>query len=329
MLPPQMTDYRPGTVRRPVLSPAIRPPVHPVFFPRPVQRYPWEFRDKDMTIAAGFPYQGGVLLCADTQHETPGSKVYAAKIGIFECPVGKVGFAYAGNTEFSVAAIQKCSAALKKINSPEEMVPRMEEVLDRQYRRTVFAHPDNTNGALWYRLLFSIWRKDSFQSWLFSTYETTCRNSVDFECIGAGSDLANYFFRAGHSSLMSEQNAVALAAYMLSQVAGSSNRAGAVPGCGGPSFILLLRNNGSSEFRNPEEIFDFAAEFDSRSHGLYVDSLSDLPDLMFDRTIEAFIRWLRSKRAAIKAKQPDLQSPTPDPSAPQPSPELPGGSDES
>ena len=58
--------------------------------PRFVQRrrlpYFWEPREKrqpgdDMTIAAGFRFAQGVMLCADTQQTTPGvMKVNASKI---------------------------------------------------------------------------------------------------------------------------------------------------------------------------------------------------------------------------------------------------------
>jgi 20S proteasome alpha/beta subunit len=264
-----------------------------------------------MTIAAGFPYQGGILLCADTQHEGGATKLFSAKIGLIDCPVGKIGFAYAGNAAFAVSAIQKCSTKMRNVSKLDRMVPGLEEVIAREYRRTVYAHPDrNSDWQIPYSLLFAVWRKDS-QSWLFATHETTLRNVLEFQCIGIGSDVANYLIAPTYTNYLSEANAIYLATFMLSQVSLY------VPGCGGPLHILVLRDNGVAEFIGPGKIAAIAEstkEFEFRSQRLLYSSLNqDMPDFMFDQEVKAFGGWIGKRRAEFR--KATVQHPQPTTSA--------------
>jgi len=103
-----------------------------------------------MTIAAGFLHSGGVLLCADTQHEAGAMRVHAAKIGTFDCPGGKVGFAFAGNSAFAISVIQKCSKKLRSV-PPEETLEELDNLLAEEYRRLAFDHPNHaTDWTLQY-----------------------------------------------------------------------------------------------------------------------------------------------------------------------------------
>lgn len=271
-----------------------------------------------MTIAAGFPYHGGILLCADTQHEGGATKSYSAKIGLFECPAGKVGYAYSGNTNFAVAAVQQCSYELKNVSQPKDIFAALERVAGKQYRKTVYGHPDRkTDWSVPYSLLFAIWQKDT-RSWLCATHETTLRNVLDFECIGLGADLAYYLISPTYTHYLSENNAIYLASYMLNRVTKY------VPSCGGPLNILVLRHNGTYEFLKPFKsagIAESSEDFEIRSRRLFFGAADlDFPDHMFEFEIESFAKWMRSKRAEFRAaNQPDPEPTTADPSPPQPS----------
>jgi hypothetical protein len=61
-----------------------------------------------MTIAAGFKAAGGVLLCADTLHQTPSSKSHDSKIVRYELEGCVLVFAIAGHTPFATMAAQEC-----------------------------------------------------------------------------------------------------------------------------------------------------------------------------------------------------------------------------
>ena len=59
-----------------------------------------------MTVAAGLLCKEGVLLCADTLQLDWETKSQECKIHSFDFPGGKVAFAYAGNSRFSISAVQ-------------------------------------------------------------------------------------------------------------------------------------------------------------------------------------------------------------------------------
>ena len=93
-----------------------------------------------MTIAAGLLHRDGVLLCADTEQTGWAMKLHAAKLGHFAHPAGKVAWAYAGNVNFAVSAIQKCRRRLEAA-APTDTLGELEAVLDEEYRRNVLSHP--------------------------------------------------------------------------------------------------------------------------------------------------------------------------------------------
>jgi hypothetical protein len=213
-----------------------------------------------MTIAAALAYDGGVLLCAETQMEAGALKIHAPKVGSFECPGGRLGFAMAGNANFAISAIQKCSNKLKN-GPPNEIIQKLESALESEYRRVVFGHPNyKTDWTLAYWFLIAFWSSSDNKVWLFATEENTLRSAnAVYECIGIGKDLAHYLLATPSTTpKMNEQRAVLLAAYMLARVKDH------VPGCGGASHILLLRNDGSFDLIDP-----FAFDLIARQSGIY------------------------------------------------------------
>jgi hypothetical protein len=168
-----------------------------------------------MTIAAGFVCRGGVLLCADTEETGWAMKIQAPKLHHFECPGGKLAFAYAGNTAFAISAIQKCRSHLAEVPA-EKVLKELETVLEKEYRRHVLRHPDHaTNANLDYRLLISIWCLGKPVR-LFATDQTTLRQVENYECIGLGDYLAHYLIRPSFDPDMEERPTFSLAAYMSS-----------------------------------------------------------------------------------------------------------------
>jgi len=305
-----------------------------------------------MTIAAALTYDSGVLLCADTQMEAGALKIHAPKVGSFECPGGRIGFALAGHTSFAISAIQKCSQKLRDAKA-HEIIEKLKETLEREYCRVVFKHPNyKTDWNLAYWFLLAFWSCSDKQVWLFATEEQTLRSiNTTYECIGIGRDLAHYLLATPPTlSGMNEQRALLLAAYMLARVKEH------VPGCGGASHILLLRNDGTFDLVDP-----FAFDLVVRQSAIYEWNARELifaatdsgvTDSQFEQHINIFsatarhIRnlwrqnqandvvfsalWkeLSNKINSVKA-QPSPQSTTADPSRPQPSPESHGETRES
>jgi len=192
-----------------------------------------------MTIAAGFIYENGVLLCADTELSGWAMTLHSRKVEHFKCPLGTVGIAYAGNRGFAVSAIQKCKRQLVTI-SPEEALVKLERIIDKEYRRTVLSHPSHaTDPNLSYSLLISICSQSGDLS-LYVTEQTAMRQVPDYECIGIGEALAHYLVRSEFSVGMGERATLELATFMLACVKGN------VPGCGGFSQFVSIRRDGTA-----------------------------------------------------------------------------------
>ena len=201
-----------------------------------------------MTIAAGFAYQDGVLLCSDTQMESGTAKTHAPKIGHFPFAGGNVGMAFAGNASSAVSTIQKCAKIIGKIKAHEDVIAEIESVLDTQYDRLVYRHPKygrDDDYPLHFWLIFSVWLDADQQTYLFGTDENkvTAIPAPGYRCEGIGRDLGNYILGPmfpDFAHLFTEERAKALAAYMIARLKDS------VPGVGGISQFVAMRNDGSS-----------------------------------------------------------------------------------
>ncbi len=188
-----------------------------------------------MTIAAGFVCEGGVLLCADTEHTGWTSKFHDSKLDHFEIPGGKIAFALAGHSSFAWSAIQKCRDRLQGV-APQDIMVELEQLLETEYRRHVLGHPNYTDVG--YELLIAVWAPPERVA-LYATSETCIRKVDAFECIGIGRELASFIIRPTFLRFMPERKALSLAAYALVEVKES------ISGCGGMSVYLLLQNDGN------------------------------------------------------------------------------------
>ncbi len=196
-----------------------------------------------MTIAAGFLYDGGVLLCSDTQMESGAALTHGPKIGAFDFVGGKAAITFSGNARSSEVTIQKFSKVLRRLQGHEDLIAEFESVLDTQYNRLVYRHPDyrtDNEFGLHYSMIFAVWFRDLNFTYLFETDQTRIV-AVDtpYRCTGKGRDLADYLVASLARADMAEGEALVLAAYMLGQV-----KAG-VSGCGGWSHFRTLRHDGT------------------------------------------------------------------------------------
>jgi 20S proteasome alpha/beta subunit len=190
-----------------------------------------------MTIAAGFVHKDGVLLCSDTQQEGGAIKIHSPKIGVFNCPGGKLGFALAGNVRFAISTIQTCAQQLRQTEA-SNTISVLEAVLDREYRRLVYQHPDyGKDESIPYWLLISFWSSQSNTTSLFMTEGHALVSSFEsFQAIGSGFELATVLARPFIYDEMKEEESLILAAYVLARVKDN------VPGCGGDSQFVSMKN---------------------------------------------------------------------------------------
>ncbi|MBV9762597.1 MAG: hypothetical protein JO340_18700 [Acidobacteriaceae bacterium] len=251
-----------------------------------------------MTIAAALSYEGGALLCSDTQYEEGASKTHGPKIGHFVCPGGRIGFAMAGNAAFATSAIQKASKRVRKAK-PEHVLEELEDGLEAEYRRVVLAHPDHkSDWTLPYWFIISYWSASENKTWLFATQETTLRAlHAGYECIGIGKDLATYLLAPSFvTGIQSEADALIIAAYMLARVKNS------VSGCGGSSQLLVMRNDGTFELVDSFPLDRFAFNsgwYDFNARQLLIAATHrDLTTEQFEHHINILAASARHVRAA-------------------------------
>jgi len=114
----------------------------------------------DMTIAAGFNFDHGVLLCADTKHSGD-MALYESKVAKKEYPSGAQSVCvFAGSSKYAHMAIRKVESALSALKRPSlsAMEREIEKVLLQVHRDHIFKHPDRnswTGPNIW--LLIGLW----------------------------------------------------------------------------------------------------------------------------------------------------------------------------
>lgn len=246
-----------------------------------------------MTIAAGFVYSGGILLCSDTQQEGGLIKLHGPKIAHFECPYGRIGFAMAGHMNFARSAVQHCQAGLATVE-PKDTISTLETILEREYRRAVYTHPDyGKDDGIPYWLIVSLWSRVAKTTALFYTQDHMMESCFErFHAIGSGFELANVLARPFIFDQMNEDDALIHGAYVLARVKDC------VAGCGGESQFVAMRDDGTIDpiaQINLDQIADVAAAYDKAAHSLLF-SMGGEGDEDFNRALDVFGSQARGTR---------------------------------
>jgi 20S proteasome alpha/beta subunit len=228
------------------------------FWPPIRERKPQPPRQR-MTIAAGFRFHDGLLLCADTQITTPGYMKQAASkivpISFVSNGGSKALFAITGSVPFAHMAIEHCRRSLANL-PPEQMTTAdmmiaLEDTIQGFCDDHLFRHPHHERGLLTVEMLVAIWSHLDKNLTMLAARENAVNIVHDYECLGAGQFLTNYLipkiFR--HSS-MGLADTVHIALHVLRETKNY------VDSCGGGSEIIVLRKDGT--FGMPDAI-DFAS----------------------------------------------------------------------
>jgi hypothetical protein len=281
-------------------------------------------------------HENGVLLCADTEHESTPHKFYEKKLAHFQVDGGHVIFAYAGNASTAAAAIQKCGRKLQVANG-EEPLTVIERTLDREYRKHVLSHPDyQINPMLHYQLLIGL--SVHGQTELHATERTSIRRIRRYGAVGMGESLAHLLIRHSFVLGMPERRVLYLAACAMAAAKKT------VTGCGGVSNFSSLRNDGTVvEFYNGDELYNEPGVHAIEEHRegfnflaqniLMLHGDAGITDLDFEEVLADFslqMQRLRQKamgftqradQTADSEERPNPESTTSAPSDPPPSPE--------
>ncbi|MGA3236898.1 MAG: hypothetical protein ABSG03_11375 [Bryobacteraceae bacterium] len=255
-----------------------------------------------MTIAAGFAHKDGVLLCADTEEQKGAMKGHRPKIVEFDWKGSAGAFAFAGNSDFALATIQKCKTRLES-TSTKDALAVIEDVLDKEYTRLVFKHPSYPEDyGLPFWLLAVIPRVVKSEAMgdvgiveLYKSNEHSLQKVQHFAAIGIGDTFARHIIGPSFIGSLSERRILCLAAYMLKLAKEN------VPGCSGASQIISLRHDGSIGrfYTDPliEHLEEWAFPFAVISQSLFFRHvMEDRPLETFDDALHAFTVQARHMR---------------------------------
>ena len=214
--------------------------------PKP-KRFP---RREAVTIAAGFCFDGGVLVCADTQFSSALVKFFESKL-MFIDPVDsssgsslKVMFAMSGTDGHMQTAVSKCERALAGLKqekiSKDTIKNALGEALVNVYAKHFFKHKyyGHENGP-YVSLIIAVWWKGA-KTVLLWTQETTVNEVLDFKCVGHGADMARFIV----APLLPQRLDRPLKDVLLVAIHALQQTKKADPYCGGESDFGILFDNG-------------------------------------------------------------------------------------
>ena len=275
----------------------------PYLFPRPKsKRLP---ERKAVTIVAGFRFNGGVILCADTQ-ETIGeySKTWTPKLDVRPQPwYAKdspdelmAAFAGAGDGPFADKIIERAWEEVQTATSFDEACSQIESSIKETHREygQIFQ-----NGYLPdVELIYGV--KMHGHSKLFKSIGPLVKE-VDYAAAGVGMHLANFLTSRMHQRYLPGRQAFILAAYVLYQCIEH------VDGCGGDRHIATLNEAGNSGMINPAHI-DLAVHQLQEVKDAVSILLLNAPDISispenFEKDLQAVvekIRFLRETGQTVK-----------------------------
>ena len=212
---------------------------------RPLRKPKRVDRRESVTIAAGFKFKDGILLCADTQHTYSAvMKLQGTKIYQFHFPLAgnsQAAFVVAGRVSYAKMAIAEMDRALAAIKpkkmTKESMRVAIEGVLVRIYREHIWNRPDFSHNGANFALLVALWSHVDGLG-LFFTDESAITEISAYECLGAGSYLAHYLAKSSYSQDKGLVEIVATATLILEACMEH------VDGCGGTAEFMRVSVDG-------------------------------------------------------------------------------------
>jgi 20S proteasome alpha/beta subunit len=238
------------------MIPSRYKPEYPNRTIRPLKhrRYPRiEGKIKPMTIAAGFAYRDGVMVCADTQVTIGLSKIDGVKVGRFHSSWGQVICAFAGNVDFACSAFQQCERESESDKMLDDPVGYIRRILKQFYKEHVFNHPRYDTGDYDFNLLLGIRLVTEEKAKLYKAGDTVLREVKSYDCVGIGSDHGRAILRSLCTPIMPRDYALALSAYMMDHAKTHAQY------CGGSSVTLGLQHDG-------KELDQIQASLDLANH---------------------------------------------------------------
>ena len=230
-----------------------------------------------MTIAAGFKFSDGLVLCTDTKHTYGGAmKLQSAKIFRKEDDSGlKTAFCIVGSVRYCKMIVQKCEGALATLGPNEisraEVKTVIETILLAIFQEHIYKHPDYAKGTLSADFLIGIWSPTDGLGF-YSTQDTAVNELVGYECLGQGSYLGHYLIRPLFKDYLHLPEIIVLATHALVQTKNFDDS------CGGDSQFVYFHPDGSMsdvEYFDISQNENYSKWFESTTKMIFYD----LPNL--------------------------------------------------
>ncbi len=225
-----------------------------------------------MTIAAGFRFDKGILLCADTQYSAA-QKTHQTKIFPIEYEGAKLIMALTGREAYARRAIELIEDGMHDIGKTEltkqNICNAIVEALRVMFENHVYPNPDwNGPNSPTFQFVAALYSPIDGTS-LLKTEEAVVFTVTDKICAGSGAYLGDYllgrFYRDGLQSL---NDTVALATYVLHEAKAHDIH------CGGASEFAILWDTGEVSPVQSGKIAlneDYAESFDEFSKKIFYD----------------------------------------------------------
>lgn len=284
------------------------PPRKP-FPPRRPAPYSGSLRNKPMTIAAGFKYRDGILLCADREITEGASKYSRSKIfGEQIGPDVSLGFSFSGAMNYAVMAIQGIITVVKSshLTSHAQIWLAIKDTIHEIYSDSIGRLPEYQQETFQFSLLIAVWAEG--QRKLYTAENTAITEESDYRCIGIGRDLAKYLITSigcKGSDRMPLHSAELVALRILDHVKGN------VPGCGEEMDALIMDSTGAitrkthGDYRSELKMLD---AYDSMAMILFPFAVEmDMPvrerEVGFQIAAQAYYKKLSLARAEKLSEQ--------------------------
>ena len=204
--------------------------------------------DAPMTIAAGFLFNGGLLLCSDTQY-TGHIKLMGSKILPHEYSDGsKSAFITVGHRMYSRMTVQLLEYSIEDLAPSERSLSKIHTALvagiQGLYKGHIFKHPRKEDIGV--QLLIGIWSMADKEIGFFSTEETAVARMYGYDCLGSGESFAQRIIRPkykrtshiGEKPKHTEQEVREIASQALKETKTYDAY------CGGDDECLILKDDG-------------------------------------------------------------------------------------
>ncbi len=198
-------------------------------------------RRPSMTIVAGFPGPGFVVLAADSEEGGGLTKSSVHKIALIDKGDSKVLIGGAGHGDFIDLAVQHADEQIAPKSDLKTIRVKLERIVTDIYSQRIESYPEHQREQCEFHLLCALWsqREAGKSPQLIRVGRAVSLIRRAPEAIGIGTYLARYLMATLGIEGHDVYKAVRLAIYVIAQAKKY------VAQCGGQTQVVVLSNDGT------------------------------------------------------------------------------------